>query len=101
MLQEVVLCTHLEAGSGPRVEEVPTAIEDQDPGFDKTRHLVPIALLVGVQRFRKALAKHKIYLPLDMFTGSYCRHRRGKYFRIRRDEIHWDLISLSLMFRSA
>ena len=50
-------------------------------GLDKARHIVPTALLVRVQCFRKGLHKAvdgPITRPifLSVITGSYCRRRR-------------------------
>ena len=49
-------------------------------GFDKARHIVPTALLVRVQCFRKGLykaVKRSSTRPivLSMINGLYCRHR--------------------------
>ena len=50
-------------------------------GLDKARHIVPTALLVRVQCFRKSL--HKAVqgpstrpIVVSMINGSYCRRRR-------------------------
>ena len=50
-------------------------------GLDKARHIVPTALLVRVQCFRKGLYKvvegpSTRHIVLSMINGSYCRRRR-------------------------
>ena len=57
--------------------------EDQDlvASEDKARHIVPTALLVSVQCFRKGLYKavqgpSTRPIVLSMINGSYCRRRR-------------------------
>ena len=50
-------------------------------GLDKARHIVPTALLVRVQCFRKRVCKavqgpSTRPIVLSMITGSYCRRRR-------------------------
>ena len=49
-------------------------------GLDKARHIVPTALLVRVQCFRKGSYKAEgpstRPIVLSMITGSYCHRRR-------------------------
>ena len=50
-------------------------------GLDKARHIVPTALLVRVQCFRKGMynaveGPRTRPIVLSMITGSYCRRRR-------------------------
>ena len=50
-------------------------------GLDKARHIVPTALLVRVQCFRKGPCKvvegpSTIPIVLSMINGSYCRRQR-------------------------
>ena len=59
---------------------------------DKARHIVPTALLVRVQRFRKDLCKAvkgliTRLIVLSMITVSYWRRRRRFTIFERRDEI--------------
>ena len=91
----------LEASSGLMAEGVPTNNQRGQRsgpyrllgGLDKARHVVPTALVVRVQCFRKGLYKavegpstRPIYL--SMITGSYCPSSKAfDYFRTRRDEI--------------
>ena len=87
------LCSaRLEASSGSRSKGVPTYNQRgwrSGPGLlwgalDKSRHIVPTALLVRMQCFRKDLYKavegqstRPIVLP--MITGSFCRRRRRSW----------------------
>ena len=63
-------------------------------GFDKTCHIVPTALLVRVQCFRKSLyttveGLSTRKLVLLMITGSPCRRRRRlTFFATRQDAMH-------------
>ena len=79
----------LYASSGPKAEGVPTNNQrgrGSGPcrlwgGLDKARHIVPTALLVGVQRFRNDLYKavkgpSTRPIVLSMIAGSYWRRRR-------------------------
>ena len=89
----------LYTSSGAKAEGVPTNNQrggGSGPcrlceGSDKARHIVPIALLVRVQRFRKICnrAEYKTYSPLDdrwvIMTTSKAFH----YFRARQDEIRF------------
>ena len=84
------LCSaRLKASSGLMAEGVPTNNQRgrrSGPcrlwgGLDKARHIVPTALLVRVQCFRKSL--HKAVqgpstrpIVVTMINGSYCRRRR-------------------------
>ena len=69
-------------------------------GFDKARHIVPTALLVKVQCYRKCL--HKVVegsstrpIVLSMINGSYCRRRR-RLTIFEPDQMKFDVSLLSL-----
>ena len=77
------------ASSGPKAEGVPTNNKrgrGSGPcrlrgGLDKTRHIVPTALLVRVQRFRNDLYKavkgpSTRPIVLSIIAGSYWRRQR-------------------------
>ena len=69
-------------------------------GLDKARHIVPTALLVRVQCFRKGSYKavegpSTRPIVLSMITGSYCRRRR-RWTIFEPDEIKFGL-SLTLL----
>ena len=79
----------LYASPGPKAEGVPTNNQrgrGSGPcrlwgGLDKARHIVPTALLVGVQRFRNDVYKavkgpSTRPIVLSMIAGSYWRRRR-------------------------
>ena len=62
-------------------------------GLDRARHIVPTALLVRVQCFRKSL--HKAVqgpstrpIVVSMINGSYCRRRR-RLTIFEPDEMKW------------
>ena len=93
----------LEASSGLMAEGVPTNNQRGQRsgpyrllgGLDKARHVVPTALVVRVQCFRKGLYKavegpstRPIYL--SMITGSYCRRRR-RLTIFEPDEMKFDV----------
>ena len=88
--QKSMQCSaHLEASSGPKAEGVPTSNKKGGGsghcllwgGLDKARNIVPTALLVRVQCFKKDLSK-AVDGPsirpiiLLMITGSYFRRRK-------------------------
>ena len=89
-LRQSRLCSsRLEASSGPRTKGVPTNNQrgrGSGPcllwvGLDKSSYIVPTALLVGVQCFRKDLYKAVEWpstrpIVLSMITGPYFRRRR-------------------------
>ena len=69
-------------------------------GLDKARHIVPTALLVRVQCFKKGSYKavegpSTRPIVLSMITGSYCRRRR-RLTIFEPDEIKFG-VSLTLL----
>ena len=69
-------------------------------GLDKARHIVPTALLIRAQCFRKRLYKavqgpSTRPIVLSMITGSYCRRRR-RLTIVEPDEMKFG-VSLTLL----
>ena len=97
------LCSScMKANSCPRSRGVPTKNQRRRGSgpcllwwdLDKSRHIVPTALLVRVQCFRKDLytsfrAKHKSYRPLDDQWVILSTSNAFYYFQTRRDEIRF------------